>query len=99
MSRKLGRERAGALELVRRVHVHEGDRRVAEPGDLGLVDLDDAHTIEESHDLEVPGAQTLLDVRQARLAVRCVHGPVLLAYPRNDDFALTGARGDQPDDP
>src|SRR4029450_11556911 len=98
MSAELGHERAGALELVRGVHVHERDRRVAKPGYLGLADLDHAHAVEEPHDLEPPGAQTFLDGRQARLAVGGVQGLELLADSRNDDIALTGARDDQPDD-
>src|SRR5262249_62416644 len=98
MSAELGHERAGALELVRGVTVHERDRGVAKPGDLSLADFDHAHMVEESHDLEPPRAQTFLDGRQARLAISGVHGLELLADSRNDDIALAGARHDQPDD-
>src|SRR5262245_61887587 len=98
MSAELGDERAGALELVRSVHVHERDRRVAPPGYLSLADLRHAHAVEESDDLEPPGAQTFLDGRQASLAVGGMHGLELIADARNDDITLTGSLDDEPDD-
>src|SRR3989442_10721831 len=93
-----GEEGGGVLELVRGIHVHEGDRRVTEPSHIGFGDLDDTHTVEESHDPELPGQQPFLDVRKARLPVRGMHGLELAADTRNDDVALAGARDDQPDD-
>src|SRR5262245_20884328 len=98
MSAELGHERPGALELVGGIHVHEGDLWVSEPGHLGRADLDDAHVVEESDDLEPPGAQPRLDGRKARLAIRGMHGLELLADPWDDDVALTGSSDDQPDD-
>mgnify|MGYP003693923443 CR=1 FL=1 len=81
VSRAADRERAGALELVRRVHVHEGDRRIAEPGHLGLADLDararDRRRIPRSSGR--PARSALLDVAAGTPGVRGVHGLELLA--------------------
>src|SRR5207247_4979724 len=97
-SAALGRDGGRALELLRSVDVHEGDRRIAEGGDLGLEDLDDAHALEEAGDLEPPCDQALLDVRHARLRVCRVHRLVLSADAWNDHVALARARDHEADD-
>ena len=72
--------------------------RVAKTSDVRLGDLDDPYALEEPDDLQVPGDQPFLDVRQARLAVGGVHGLELAADAWNHDVALAGTVGDQLDD-
>src|SRR5207237_10845606 len=96
-SAELRRQRPGPLELVRGVQVHERNVRVAKTSDVRLGDLDDPYALEEPDDLQVPGDQPFLDVRQPRPAVGGVHGLELAADAWNHDVAAAGPGGDQPD--
>ena len=93
----LRREHTRPLEIVRCVHVHEDDPRVAKSRDLILGDLDHAHALEEVDDLEPSGDESFGDVRQAGLVVDGVHGLEPAADSRDHDVPLTRSRDDELD--
>src|SRR5262249_24282232 len=74
----------------------EHDFWVAPSGDLAGGDLDDAHALEEPHDLEPAGPQALLHRRQTPLAIDRVHRLELITDAGDDDVALGSAAHDKP---